>query len=81
MYSEFESYITNVGLSKADAEQICALATKRIIRRKEALLQHGDVCRYKAFVVKGILRTYRTKEDGSEHIIQFSPRAHRLRTP
>jgi CRP-like cAMP-binding protein len=72
MYHEFITYITDAGLSTDEAAQLCALATKRSIRRKEALLQYGDVCRYKAFVIKGLLRTYRTKEDGSEHVIQFS---------
>lgn len=73
----FQTYITQAaGLSAEEAEQMYALAIKRSIRRKETLLQQGEICRYKAFVVQGLLRTYRIKEDGSEHIIQFSPENH-----
>ena len=43
------------------------------MRRKDFLLQEGEICRYKTFVSKGFLRTYRTTEDGHEHIMQFSP--------
>ncbi len=42
------------------------------LRKKQYLLQEGDVCKYTAFVEKGILRTYSIDEKGSEHILQFS---------
>lgn len=74
MSIEFKTYIkAQAGLKDEEAEQVCSAAIERLLRRKEHILQQGEVCRYKAFVVKGLLRTYRTKEDGSEHIIQFSP--------
>jgi CRP-like cAMP-binding protein len=31
------------------------------------------VCRHKIFIVKGLLRTYGTVADGSEHVLQFAP--------
>jgi CRP-like cAMP-binding protein len=37
------------------------------------LLQEGDICRYKIFVTQGLLRTYRERDNGTEHIIRFSP--------
>lgn len=43
------------------------------LRRKQYLLQEGDVWRYNAFVCKGLLRTYTVDEKGQEHFIQFSP--------
>lgn len=42
------------------------------LRKKQYLLQDGDVCKYTAFVEKGILRTYTIDEKGNEHILQFS---------
>jgi CRP-like cAMP-binding protein len=74
MITSFKTYIQKqAGLTDAEVELMCAAALKRTLRRKEPLLQEGEICRYKAFVITGLLRIYRTKEDGSEHIIQFSP--------
>jgi CRP-like cAMP-binding protein len=42
------------------------------IRRKQYLLQEGDVCKYTAFVSKGLLRTYTVDDKGAEHILQFA---------
>jgi CRP-like cAMP-binding protein len=41
------------------------------LRKKQYLLQEGDVCKYIAFVEKGALREYSVDENGGEHIIQF----------
>jgi len=43
------------------------------LRKRQYLLQEGDVCKYQAFVVKGILRSYIIDEKGTEHILQFAP--------
>lgn len=42
------------------------------LRKRQYLLQEGDVCRYTAFVEKGILRTFTVDEKGNEPILQFS---------
>jgi CRP-like cAMP-binding protein len=42
------------------------------IRRRQYLLQEGDVAKYTAFVEKGILRSYTIDEKGNEHILQFA---------
>ena len=42
------------------------------LRKKQYLLQEGDVCKYVAFVEKGILRSYTVDDKGSEHILQFA---------
>lgn len=42
------------------------------LRKKQYLLQEGDVCRYTAFVEKGLLRTFSVDEKGNEPILQFS---------
>ncbi|MEH6308759.1 Crp/Fnr family transcriptional regulator [Olivibacter sp. CPCC 100613] len=41
-------------------------------RKKQYMLQQGDVCKYIAFVEKGMLRSYQVDDKGSEHIIQFA---------
>lgn len=74
MFPEFQSYIqSQTTLTNEELQSICSKAVERKLRRKEVVLQEGDICRYKTFISSGILRTYRTKDDGSEHILQFSP--------
>jgi CRP-like cAMP-binding protein len=74
MFKELESYLRKVAnVSEADLLLIESRAVVKTLRRKQALLIAGEVCRYKAFIASGFLRTYRLKDDGSEHIIQFSP--------
>ena len=45
------------------------------MRKRQYLLQEGDVCKYQAFVEKGILRSYTIDEKGHEHILQFASEA------
>ncbi|MEJ7768811.1 MAG: Crp/Fnr family transcriptional regulator [Chitinophagaceae bacterium] len=45
---------------------------KKKLAKQQFLLQEGDICRYTAFVVKGMLRTYSVDEKGVEHILQFA---------
>lgn len=45
--------------------------TARKYRRRQFILQEGDVCRYETFILKGCCRTYHTDENGQEHILQF----------
>jgi len=74
MFAEFERYIkTQAVLTEADIKLFRDTAIERTLRRKDFLLQEGKICRYKTFVSKGFLRSYRTTENGSEHIMQFSP--------
>ena len=42
------------------------------LRKRQFLLQEGDVCKYQAFVEKGMLRSYTVDEKGTEHILQFA---------
>jgi CRP/FNR family transcriptional regulator len=73
MTTGFQTYLhTHTSLSDTDIEQIASAASSRSLSRNELLLQEGQVCRHKAFVLKGLLRTFGRVEDGSEHILHFS---------
>lgn len=49
-----------------------AKATVRKIRRRQYLLQEGDICRHYNFVLNGCLRMYLVDEKGTEHVLQFA---------
>jgi CRP-like cAMP-binding protein len=73
MYSlYFQNIHKRVSLTDADEELIKGYLTLKKIRKKQYLLQEGDICKCVAFVEKGAMRLYKVDEDGSEHIIQFA---------
>jgi len=58
-----------------DDEARHALAVKvtsKKIRRRQYLLQDGDICRHYNFVLDGCLRMYLVDEKGTEHVLQFA---------
>ncbi|WP_229201702.1 Crp/Fnr family transcriptional regulator [Arsenicibacter rosenii] len=60
-------------LSDNEISVIRQAAVVRTIRKKQLLLQAGEICRYKMFVMSGFLRTYRIGTDGVDHTLHFSP--------
>src|SRR5450432_1879483 len=40
-------------------------------RKRQYFLQEGEVCKNKAFIIKGAMRQYRVDEKGEEHIIKL----------
>jgi len=46
--------------------------TERKIRRRQFILQEGDICKYNTFVVEGCFRMYAVDEKGKEHNLQFA---------
>ena len=42
------------------------------IRKKQFLLQEGEVCRYFAFILKGAMRQFYLDDKGVEHVVNLS---------
>jgi len=42
-------------------------------KRKQFLLNEGEVCKYSAFVTSGCLRGYTVDKNGIEHVLSFAP--------
>lgn len=42
------------------------------VRKRQFLLNAGDVCEYMIFVERGLLRSFADDKDGSEHVMQFA---------
>jgi CRP-like cAMP-binding protein len=68
----FKSFNEKVSLTGADEAVLRPFLTAKKIRKKQYLLQEGDVCRSIAFVEKGALRAYSVDSAGNEQIIQFA---------
>jgi CRP-like cAMP-binding protein len=74
MFQHFEAYINSTAsFTQEELKLIYSLSMEKKLRRRQLLMHEGEVCRYKIFVCKGLLRTYRKKDDGSEYNMRFSP--------
>lgn len=62
-----------VSISEEEFDFAKTLFIPKKLRKRKYLLQEGDVCKYTAFVEKGLLRTFSVDEKGNEPILQFSP--------
>lgn len=60
-----------VPLTPQEVGIIQSLFTFRKYRKRQYILQEGDVARYETFIVKGVTRTYQVDEKGQEHVLQF----------
>ncbi|MGN6180852.1 MAG: Crp/Fnr family transcriptional regulator [Mucilaginibacter sp.] len=73
MYEVFQQYVDNrIALTDAEKDLVRSVAVIKKLRKRQYLLQEGDVWKYDAFVSSGCLRTYSVDEKGNEHIIGFS---------
>ena len=59
-------------LNTEEKELVRAKFHPRLFRRRQFVLQEGDVCTQFNFVVRGCLRTYKIDEKGNTHILQFA---------
>ena len=68
----FHKFNEKVNLSEEEEEVIKQYLTPKKLRKKQYLLQEGDVCKHIAFVEKGALKAYVVDDAGAESIIQFA---------
>src|SRR6476660_1847552 len=61
-----------IPLSKEEKELVTQKFHARLFRKRQYVLQEGDVCTQIYFVVRGCLRMYKIDEKGSTHILQFA---------
>ena len=59
-------------LDSEEIEAVKAAFIERKIKRRQFILQEGDVCKLNTFVVEGCFRMYFVDENGKEHNIQFA---------
>jgi CRP-like cAMP-binding protein len=67
-----QSIKERVTISEEEFNFCKTLFIPKKLRKRQFLLQEGDVCKYTSFVEKGMLRTYTVDEKGNEPILQFS---------
>lgn len=74
MYDSLKKYIEEYSgetLTDEEFEMVKTAFTPKKFRKKQYLLQAGDVSRFIAFIIKGAVRQYSVDDKGIEHIIYF----------
>jgi len=61
-----------VQLTQEEFDQCTKFFVRKKIRKRQFILQEGEVCRHIAFVTSGCLRSYTVDSNGEEHIMQFA---------
>ena len=61
-----------IPLNTDEKELVKAKFHPRLFRKRQFVLQEGDVCTQFNFVIRGCLRTYKIDEKGHTHILQFA---------
>src|SRR3978361_661257 len=61
-----------IPLNKEEADLVVAKFHPRLFRKRQYLLQEGNVCTHFNFVVRGCLRSYKIDEKGTTHVLQFA---------
>ena len=73
MFEKFAVYLKEkASLTDEQLEEVRAVTINKRLRKRQYLLQEGDVCHHNCFLAKGCLRLYRVGEDGVEHILRFA---------
>jgi CRP-like cAMP-binding protein len=74
---QFDLILSNVAkyihLEVAEIEIFTSCLQYKFIKRKQHLLNYGDVCKHSAFVTSGCLRGYTVDKHGNEHVLSFAP--------
>lgn len=60
-----------VKLNDQEKQDISGFFSFKKIRRKQYILEEGEICKNLVFIKKGLLKSYRLDDKGSEHITVF----------
>jgi CRP-like cAMP-binding protein len=68
-----ESISRHISLSAGEQEQFLSLLHPKTYKRKQMVLQDGQVCKNSIFVMKGCLRGFTIDNNADEHVLNFAP--------
>ena len=73
MFTEIDQFVSKyISLTEEEAVYFHSLLKHRKVKKKNFLLQEGEVCDFEAFILKGCIRTYYLDKEGVETILLFA---------
>ncbi len=61
-----------IDLTELEKQKYISLLTTVRVKKKEFLMQAGEITKYEYFIIKGCLKVYTLDEDGTPHISMFA---------
>jgi len=61
-----------IKLSAEEEETLKRFFIPKKVRKRQFILNAGDVCQHLTFVEKGMLRSFSADDNGHEHVVQFA---------
>ncbi|WP_256012762.1 Crp/Fnr family transcriptional regulator [Desertivirga xinjiangensis] len=74
MFENLKKYIEDYSSTAVSEEEYTLIQQSfkpKKLRKRQYLLQEGDVCKYMAFITQGSMRQYSVDESGNEHIVRL----------
>jgi CRP-like cAMP-binding protein len=72
-YDSLIAYINEyVSLTQDEIDTLKSLTRIKDVRKRQFVVEQGEICRYENFVAEGCLRCYHLDEEGHEHVVQFA---------
>jgi CRP-like cAMP-binding protein len=74
MFEAFAKYINehaSAPLSESELEFVKSAFIPKKIKKRQFVLQEGDLCKFFAFIAKGAMRQYLIDDKGTEHIVRL----------
>src|SRR5260221_14611984 len=72
MHEAIDRFVAKyIQLTEEELAFFHSLLKHKKLRKKNFLLQEGDICDFEAFVLKGCIRSYYLDKDGVETILLF----------
>ncbi len=73
MYEEIDRFVSKyIPLTEEERTFFHSLLRSRKVKKKNFLLQEGEVCNFEAFIIKGCIRSYYLDKNGVETILLFA---------
>lgn len=65
----FENHLP---LNEVEKSAVEAYFKERMVKRRQFILQEGDICKHNTFVVEGCFKMFMADPNGKEHNLQFA---------
>ena len=62
-----------IQLNDVEKDILYGYLKSKTVRRKEFILNQGEICKYSTFVTFGCLRGFTVDKNGIEHVLAFAP--------
>ena len=72
MYQKLKQHFAkHISAPESELDRFCQLFELAEVKKKDFLLKQGEICKYGAFVIQGLLRTFHINAKGEEQTLQF----------